>query len=92
MQVSVVYTTQVKAALDLPGETIEVAAGSTASDLLKQLVEKHGSKFGELVFTSEGKLLPSLLMCVGDEQLASPADYPLQEGDALTLLSAISGG
>ena len=92
MKVSVVYTTQIKAALDLAEEAVDVAEGATAVDLLRHLADKHGSTFGELVFSADGALLPSLLLCVGDEQLTSPAEQSLGDGDVVTLLSAISGG
>ncbi len=92
MNVTVTYTTQIKAALELASETVEVAEGTSALDLLRQLADKHGETIATLVFTSAGDLLPSMLLCVGDEQLTSPAEYSMQDGDTLTLLSAISGG
>lgn len=92
MKVTVVYTTQIKAALASTSEEVEVVDDATAIDVLKRLAEKHGDVLSGLVFTSDGQLLPSMLLCVGDEQLTSPADQSLADGDVLTLLSAISGG
>lgn len=92
MKVTVVYTTQIKAALDMAEESVEVADGATAVDLLRQLADQHGETFANLVFTADGPLLPSMLLCVGDEQLTDPEEQSLSDGDVVTLLSAISGG
>ena len=92
MNVEVIYTTQIKAALERASENVEVPDGSSAVDLLQQLAEQHGAAFGELVFADDGALLPALIVCVGDAQLVDPAARPLAEGDVVTLLSPISGG
>lgn len=92
MNVTVVYTTQIKATLGMAEAVVEVSAGTSAVDLLKQLAEQHGVTFGELVFAAGGQLLPSLLLCIGDKQLTAPGQHTLSDGEVLTILSAISGG
>ena len=92
MKVKVVYMTQVKSALGLPAELIEVQSPCTSRDLILQLANIHGDKFRQLVMDDQGKLLPSILLCIGDKQIGSDQAVELKEGDEMTILSAISGG
>ena len=92
MRLTIVYTTQLKAALGIGAETVDVPAPATAADLLIALGEKHGAEFRRLALDSTGRPLPSLLICIGDEQVAPAAPLSLKDGDTITILSAISGG
>ncbi len=92
MKVRVFYTTQLKAALDVGSEDIEVEQPGTLSALIHELGQWHGAAFRELGLDKQGRLLPSILLCVGDQQLDSDGDVELQGGEEVTILSPISGG
>jgi molybdopterin converting factor small subunit len=92
MHVTVVFTTQIKAALGTVQEQVAIDAGSTVQSVLQTLQRKHSEVFSQLVFDQQGSLLPSLLICVNDQQVTSPANHGMTDGDTVTLLSAISGG
>ncbi len=92
MKVRVNYTTQLKAALGLSSQDIHVELPCTASQLIQQLGQQHGPAFQQLVQDEHGELLPSILLCVGNEQASRDGALPLKEGDDITIVSAISGG
>ena len=92
MKVNVHYTTQIKAAIDLAIEEVSLAEGATLADLVDQLIRQHGQPLRQLLLTEQDTLLPSIMLCVGDEQVDFGRLEPLCDGDQITLLSAISGG
>ena len=92
MQVTVHYTTQLKAALGISQESIELPAPAGIRQLLQCLEQRHADSFRPFVFTPEGKLGPSILVCVDDHQVDPASEHPLPDGADVTLLSAISGG
>ena len=92
MQVNVHYTTQLKAALGMAEEVVELPSSAGVRNLLQCLAARHAAPFGELVLTPDGELLPTILLCVNDQQVDPAADDPLPEGATVTFLSAISGG
>lgn len=92
MQVTVHYTTQLKAALGKAQESIDLPPDSSLPDLLQRLEQRHADAFRQFVRTPAGTLLPSILVCVNDQQVDPASAEPLPDGAAVTLLSAISGG
>lgn len=92
MQITVNYTTQLKAALGKPAEELDFDHPATVGDVLDRLRELHGEALQGLLYDAAGKLLPSVLVCVGDEQVSADRGGELCERDTITLLSAISGG
>ena len=46
----------------------------------------------DLVLLADGRLLPSIIVCIDDRQLSADQDIPLRDGNQVMLLSAISGG
>ncbi len=92
MKLQIHYTTQVKAALGIDHEEIELPDGARLNDIISILTEKYPEPFGRFVVDPMGKLLPSILPCVDDAQVL-PSDNPqLTDGASVTFLSAISGG
>jgi len=92
MVVTVQYTTQLKAALGVARQQIQLGDHATLSELIKQLTEQHGAAFADLVLMPDGHLLPSIIVCIDDQQRSAGQDIPLQDGNQVMLLSAISGG
>ena len=92
MLITVHYTTQLKAALNAASEPLELDSPVHLNDVLRALDIRHGATFRDLVYADDGRLLPSILLCLGDNQIDPSYADPLQDGDVITLLSAISGG
>jgi molybdopterin converting factor small subunit len=92
IRIRVSYTTQLKAAIGASSETFEFAAPPTVAELLDRLSTRHGETFRNLVLDPAGGLASAILLCVGDAQVAYDRTAPLQTGDEVTILSAISGG
>lgn len=89
MKVTVLFTTQLKAAIGHSDQSITLCDNATVKDAIAVLAEKHPDHFAKLVM-ADGELLPSILLSVNDQQVEINA--PLKDNDTLTLLSAISGG
>ncbi len=92
MRVTIIYTTQLRAALGLASESVELPTGASIAVLLDFLAGRHGEAFRTLVLGSDGQILPSILLAVNDQQILDPANQPLASGDEVMILSAISGG
>ena len=92
MNITAVYTTQLKAALGVAAESLDVADEATIGTLIAALSDRHADDFTRLVLDDAGNLLPSIILCIGDEQVAPGSNQPLSDGDSVTFLSAISGG
>ncbi len=89
MEVTVTFTTQLKAALGVNEKVVTLNEGATVQGAIDALAAEHPEQFGALVL-SGGKLLPSILLSVNDAQVS--IDSGVSDGDTITLLSAISGG
>ncbi len=92
MLIKVQYTTQLKAAIGQAEEAVEIADGSTVVDLIQFLAAHHSDAFRRLVLDSSGHLLPSILLCIDDQQIDAGDSKRLSDGSVVTFLSAISGG
>ena len=92
MKLRIHYTTQLKAELGIDTEEIEVPEGSRFSNVLGMLTQRYPDAFGRLVVAVDGRLMPSILPCIDDEQISPDDDPVLEAGSSVTLLSAISGG
>ena len=92
MKVNVVYTTQLKTALGLASEIVEIVAPLTVGQLIQHLSQRHGESFNKLALAENGQLNPSILICVGNECLGSDLSAQIEDAEEITLLSPVSGG
>ncbi len=92
MNVTVEYAAQVKRATGISRETVELVNGETLKDLIPMLTERHGDEFHALLMEESGKLQPSILLFIGDEQVDWDESRKLTDRDVVTFLSPISGG
>ncbi|MCA9258630.1 MAG: MoaD/ThiS family protein, partial [Planctomycetales bacterium] len=65
---------------------------STVEDLLQTLARRHPSEFDAHVWRAPGQLLPSLMVCVGDQSIGNDLSRSLADGDEILLVSPVSGG
>lgn len=92
MNITVEYAAQVKKAAGIAAETLDVPDATTAQDIVRQVADAHGAALSELILDAEGRLHPSILMFVGDDQIAWDTALTLQNSDVVTILSPVSGG
>ena len=91
MEITVQFTTQLRAALGASQQTVSLPAGASVRDLLDTLTQQHPESFQRLVVDANGNLRPNLFVCVDDQQIQQ-LDVILRPHQTVTLLSAISGG
>ena len=91
MHISIEYGTQVRPASGIRDETVEVSDGTTAAELLKQLVESR-SEFLGAWFTEDFRPRPGLLIFVNDQTPPSLESTQLRSGDQVALMTLVSGG
>jgi molybdopterin converting factor small subunit len=92
MKVRVRYLAQLKQAAGLGAETVELEGPCAAREFVANLAERHGGPLRGLLLTPGGQVQPTILIFVGDEQVAAGASEALRDGDEVTLLSPIAGG
>ena len=92
MKVLVIFTTQLKATLEIGQQTLSLDEGSTVHQAVEALASQDPEAFSRLVLDEEKNVLPSIVACVNDQHVDLRRGEALHDGDTLTLLSAISGG
>jgi molybdopterin converting factor small subunit len=92
VKLKVTYTAQLKAALQVDQEEVELQDGAGIAELLELLAARYPDHFSRMALSGNGKLAPSILLCVNDEQLRPDAPTSFRHGDQIIFLSAISGG
>ena len=90
MRVTVHYMTQIKRTAGCSQEEIEAPEAISLRDLLRLLADRHGSAFHTLVLDEANEPYKSLLFFVGEEH--AELSRPLCDGDAVTILTPMSGG
>lgn len=90
MEIKVAFTTQLKAAIGKSEASLVLHDSATVRDAIEALVSSYPAEVALLVLNESQELLPSIVLCVNDQQVDDK--WPLSDGDTVTLLSAISGG
>ncbi|MEC8894307.1 MAG: MoaD/ThiS family protein [Candidatus Poribacteria bacterium] len=93
MKITIEYSAQIRRALGVSEETIDLENSQNLHDLVLYLAEKHGQLFKDLILDMEGNLSRMILASVNGVQVqgrTSSAD--LKDGDLVNLMSPISGG
>jgi molybdopterin converting factor small subunit len=90
MRVTVQYMTQIKRTAGCSREEVEAPEAISLRDLLRLLADRHGSAFRTLVLDEANEPHQSLLFFVGEEH--AKLSRPLCDGDAVMILTPMSGG
>jgi molybdopterin converting factor small subunit len=91
MRVTVKYMAQVRHAAGTAVEQVDLNPPCSLAELLAQLAHRREGLRG-LLLQSEGQLQPSLLLFVGDRQVAAGEGVSLKDGDVVTVLAPMAGG
>lgn len=92
MKVYVTYTAQLGVQLGVSDESVELPDTSSTSDLLATLRNRHGDTFARHVLDATGALLPSIVLCLDDQQVIRGSKVPIRPDARVSFISAISGG
>lgn len=92
MIVRVEYTAQLKAALGVGEESVEVNDRCSPAQLFGQLAERHGERFRAMVMDENGKKLPWIMLAVGGEAVGFDSPRKLRDGDLVSIMTPMSGG
>lgn len=90
LEIRVQFTTQLKALLGSSDVLLQLPAGSTVQDVVEHLADLYQDAFTQRVVDQHRQLLPSVLVCLNDQQVDTNAE--LSDSATVTFLSAISGG
>ena len=92
MNLRIKYTAQLKNAVGVGEEIVEVNEGILIKDLLISLFQEREKAFVNLVFNAEGVFLNAVLIILNGQQIGF--DYPdvLNENDEIIIMSPIAGG
>ena len=92
MRITIAYSAQLKQAAGTEAEVVDTGGGASVRDVLTAAAQRHGEPLRSLLLDGQGALRGSLLICVGDRQVSSPAGVVLKDGDEVLLLAPIAGG
>lgn len=92
MQLTIEYTAQLRRAAGAAVETIDLTAGCSLQQLALALADRHGQELRRLLLNGDGRLQRSILIFVGEEQIAPDSEASLRDGQTITFAAPISGG
>lgn len=91
MQVNIIYLAQVKKAVGIATETIEIAPCSVQDVITLNLCKRH-DKLKSFIFNSDGLLSKTIKIFMGDSEIDWDSPVELKEGTDITIMSPIMGG
>ncbi len=89
---TVKYCAQIKQAIGIASEVVELEGDCSAQELITRLAQQHGEPVRSFLLDREGRHRTNNLLIVGDEQVQWATPRPLEDGDEVTVLPPISGG
>jgi molybdopterin/thiamine biosynthesis adenylyltransferase/molybdopterin converting factor small subunit len=92
MKVTIRYAAQARQAAGTAAEEVELERPCSAAELLIGLAKSRGGPFAHLLLDDRGSMQPTLLLFLGDNQIAAGDQTPLANGDVITVLTPIAGG
>jgi len=95
MRVKVLYLGVLRSKTGKKSEEYEMPQGSSLSDLIETLSSKYGESLREIFKVDEkSKLDPSVIATINgaSKDLSKAEKIKLKDGDAVALMSLISGG
>jgi molybdopterin converting factor small subunit len=93
MEITIQYTGQLANLTGTSEETANLKVGTTLSQLITQLVKRHGDGYSDLLLTRDGSIRPSVLVILDGEQAEGTLETLTFEGvKTVMLMTPIAGG
>ena len=92
MKVTVSYMAQLKRAVGISQETVEVTEGATVQNLLLDTLCENMPNLARTILGEDGAFRSILLVFIGDKQADLVKPFTLNDGDEVTLMFPIAGG
>ena len=92
MKVKIRYCGQLKQAAGCAAEEVDPGDGLSAQELIASVAARHGEPLCGYLLDESGRLRPTVLAFVKEEQVDWETARPLADGDELVFMSAIAGG
>ena len=92
MRLTIEYWNQARSAAGCDGESLDIAAGATPVELVRQIAERHGGRLRSLLLGGDNQPRPSTMVSINGELAPCRVVRPLQDGDVVALLLPIAGG
>jgi MoaD family protein len=92
MKVAVRYQAQLRQTTGCTSEVIVLDGPCSLQQLMRQLADRHGERLRGMLLDADGRLQPSILLFVNEEQVRWDTPRQLQDGDEVTILSPMAGG
>ena len=92
MKIRIRYCGQLKQAAGCASEEVDAGGELSAQELITNLAASHGEPLTGYILDEGGRLRPTVLVFVNEEQLDWEVARELGDGDELVFMSAIAGG
>ena len=92
MKVKIRYCGQLKQAAGCAAEEVKPGGELSARELIASVAARHGEPLTGYLLDESGRLRPTVLAFVNEEQIDWETPRPLGDGDELVFMSAIAGG
>jgi molybdopterin converting factor small subunit len=92
MRIAVRYMAQVKLAAGVASEQVEVDEPCSVQDFVTRLAARGGPELAKLLLDPSGRVQPTILVFVGEDQVRPEDPRTLRDGDVVTVLPPIAGG
>ena len=92
MKVAVKYMAQLRDAVGLAYEQVELDKPCSVQEFATHLAARHGDRLRRLLLDAHGGLQPTILLFVGGRQVVQDSPVEIHDGDVVTVLSPMAGG
>src|SRR5208283_4665204 len=92
MRITINYWAQARQATGRASEQVELSGPPSIGELLGHLAQSHGDPLRRLVLNGDGMPHPSILLFIGEDQVAADGGRVLHPGEVLNILPPIAGG
>ena len=92
MNVTVVYYGQARDMAGVEKDSVEVGATDTPADAVRKAIKARGENLQNILLTPEGTVRRSVLLSVNDDVADVDSDQAMNEGDQISVFTAVAGG
>jgi molybdopterin converting factor small subunit len=91
MRVTVEYFGPAREAAGVSREPVDCNPSHTAFELVARIASERGGRLASLLLR-DGRLSPSIVLAVNDQQVSVGDSAYLQNGDVISVIPPVSGG